>query len=122
MADVARWCTEDDPCPDCAAGRDVDGCWRAGYRVDHPYDRPGPPFRFAPLRGDCAQSLDQLDELDQLGWRQSMSTPRRQRVDGDPALIAVDPTTGRCTRSNTGSATRGLVGRRGFGGSGSDGS
>jgi hypothetical protein len=50
MADVARWCTEDDPCPACAAGRDVDGCWRAEYWVEHPYDRPGPPFRFSPLK------------------------------------------------------------------------
>ena len=45
-----RWCTEDDPCPDCAAGRDFDDCWPRTQWAEHPYDRPGPPFRFTPLR------------------------------------------------------------------------
>jgi hypothetical protein len=67
MVVVARWCTQDDPCAACAAGREFDGCWSRAYWVEHPYDRPGPPFRYAPLkipdRAELAALLSSEDQL-----------------------------------------------------------
>ena len=68
MAEVARWCTQDDPCPACAAGREFDGCWPRGYWVEHSYDKPGPPFRYTapkvPDRDELAALLDEDQLLD----------------------------------------------------------
>jgi len=66
MADVARWCTQHDPCADCAAGREFDGCWPRPYWVEHPYDRPGPPFRYTRLRAPDRDELAALLSEDQL--------------------------------------------------------